>query len=235
MTKQVINLQPAFILHHRNFKESGLILELLTRDYGRLSIVANGVRKPKSKIAGLLRPFVPLVVSCSGKSELKTLTHVEAQSALINLQGLALYCGFYLNELISRLLQKEDPYPEVYLAYQQCLFQLASNAHQEQALRLFEFNLLQYMGYGLALDVDFQTALPVVSEKKYQLVVDSGVTEAKQGRISGKTLLALMKRELNEPQVLSEAKFIMRQLIDTHLQGKPLKSRAIISQIIKQL
>lgn len=235
MNRHVFNLQSAFILHHRPYKETSLILEVLTRDFGTVSILAKGVRRPKSKIASLMRPFLPLTISCSGKSELKTLTQVEGGPSDINLTGLALYCGFYINELVSCFLHKHDPHPDVFADYQQCLQQLSNSVSMEQHLRLFELNLMQHVGYGFQLDYDFQTEHPVAPEKKYRFVIERGVTEEKHGKITGKTLLALAEKKLNEPETLSEAKKLMRQMIDFHLQGKELKSRAIISQIIKQL
>jgi DNA repair protein RecO (recombination protein O) len=101
MTDNAVYLQPAFILQQRKFRETSLIIDVLTRDFGRISLLAKGVRKAKSKTAGLLQPFIPLTLSYVGKSELKTLTDVEITQPFIQLQGLAVYCGFYVNELIG--------------------------------------------------------------------------------------------------------------------------------------
>ena len=106
MTDSAVYLQPAFILQQRKFRETSLIIDVLTRDFGRVSLLAKGVRKAKSKTAGLLQPFIPLTLSYFGKTELKTLTDVEITQPFIQLQGLALYCGFYVNELVGCFLHR---------------------------------------------------------------------------------------------------------------------------------
>ena len=111
-------LQPAYILQHRKYRESSLIIDVLTRDFGIVSILARGVRKKKSKTAGLLLAFSALKLSYVGKNELKLLTHVELDSAPIKLTGLSLYCSFYINELIRYFLHKHDPHPEVFAEYE---------------------------------------------------------------------------------------------------------------------
>ncbi|MEY3882498.1 MAG: repair protein RecO [Pseudomonadota bacterium] len=121
MTDNAVYLQPAFILQQRKFRETSLIIDVLTRDFGRITILAKGVRKAKSKTAGLLQPFMPLSLSYFGKTELKTLTTVEISKSFEHLQGLALYCGFYVNELITCFLHKYDPHPEVFELYEECL------------------------------------------------------------------------------------------------------------------
>ena len=141
MTDSAVYLQPAFILQQRKFKETSLILDVLTRDFGRVSLLAKGVRKAKSKTAGLLQPFIPLAVSYLGKTELKTLTHVEIIPPFIQLQGLALYCGFYVNELVGCFLHQYDPHPEVFAYYGECLSSLSDSSKIEAALRIFELDL----------------------------------------------------------------------------------------------
>ncbi len=269
MTESAVYLQPAFILQHRKYRETSLIIDALTRDFGRISLLAKGVRKTKSKTAGMLQPFIPLLISYFGKAELKTLTDVERSTCarqacgvqtvsedrragsgpahdihsipgdiiqpLREIKGLALYCGFYVNELIGYFLHKYDPHPEVFDYYNQCLSCLSDGANIEAALRQFELNLLEAVGYGLQLEYD-DNENPIESFKKYDFNVgQGGAVEALTGRFSGKTLLALNSRELNDPQVLIEAKILMRTIIDVYLQGKQLKSRAVINEIIKHI
>jgi len=283
MTESTVYLQPAFILQQRKYRESSLIIDVLTRDFGRISVLAKGVRKTKSKTAGLLQPFIPLLISYVGHTELKTLTGVERNAGFVpasgmhsvpgdrqagsrlasgihsipgdrqagsrlasgihsipgdiiqpfnEIKGLALYCGFYINELVVCFLHKYDPHPEVFSDYGECLFALSHGSSIEAALRLFELNLMEYAGYGLQLEHDDNQS-PIESSKKYDFNVGQGPVEAANGQFSGRTLQALSARELIDPQVLSEAKILMRIVIDAYLQGRQLKSRTVINKIMK--
>jgi len=230
MTETAVYLQPAFILQHRKYRETSLIIDVLTRDFGRISLLAKGVRKTKSKTAGMLQPFIPLLVSYFGKAELKTLTDVEMIQPFSEIKGLALYCGFYINELVGYFLHKYDPHPEVFGHYGECLSCLSDGPNVEAALRQFELSLMECAGYGLQLAYDGNES-PIESLKKYEFNVGKGAVEAVDGPFSGKTLLALSSGELTDPQVLSEAKILMRTVIDVYLQGRQLKSRAVINKV----
>jgi len=234
MTDTSVYLQPAYILQHRKFRESSLILEVLTRDFGRISLLAKGVRKSRSKTAGLLQPFIPLAVSYLGKAELKTLTDVEMLQPYVELHGAAIYSGFYINELVGCFLHKDDPHPEVFDHYGVCLAALSSQPSIEAALRKFELDLINHAGYGLQLDHDLHNKLPVDPLKKYTFDIEQGPIEDAGGKFSGNTLNAISSRDFSDPGVLIEAKRLMRTVIDAYLQGKSLKSRGIITQIIKQ-
>jgi DNA repair protein RecO (recombination protein O) len=235
MTDNAVYLQPAFILQQRKFRETSLIIDVLTRDFGRISLLAKGVRKAKSKTAGLLQPFIPLTLSYVGKSELKTLTDVEITQPFIQLQGLAVYCGFYVNELIGCFLHQYDPHPEVFAYYKKCLSCLSDSSKIEATLRIFELDLMDAVGYGLQLDHDFHHNKAIQPLTNYHFNVEQGPIEASDGSFSGKTLQALHLRQLTDPQVLAEAKILMRKVISVYLHGKPLKSRAVINQIIQHL
>ncbi|MDD5410588.1 MAG: DNA repair protein RecO [Methylobacter sp.] len=232
MTELSVYLQPAFILQQRKYRETSLIIDVLTRDFGRISLLAKGVRKAKSKTVGLLQPFVPLIISYVGKAELKTLTDVEIIQPFSEIKGLALYCGFYINELVSCFLHKYDPHPEVFGHYKDCLTGLADSSKMEAALRLFELDLMDSVGYGLQLEYDANDK-PIDPLKKYAFTAGQGPIESVDGQFSGKTLQAISLREFTDPQVLCEAKILMRTVIDVYLQGKPLKSRTVINKIIK--
>ncbi len=235
MSDTVVHSQPAFILHQQNYRESSLIIDALTRDFGRISLIAKGVRKAKSKTAGVLRPFVSLSLSFVGKGDLKTLTDAEMLCHANELTGLAFYCGFYVNELVCNFLYKDDPHPEVFQDYQECLSKLARDFHIESALRVFELNLMDNIGYGVQLGYDLHHEKPIASNKKYVFNKDDGLIENSDGQFSGSALLAMQQRQFEEPHVLSEAKMLMRIVIDSHLQGKQLKSRSVINNIIKRL
>jgi DNA repair protein RecO (recombination protein O) len=233
MTETAVYLQPAFILRHRKYRETSLIIDVLTRDFGRISLLAKGVRKAKSRNLGLLQPFIPLSLSFSGKAELKILIDAEIIHPYRELTGLALYCGFYVNELVALFLHQYDPHPEVFSHYRDCLMQLSADSAVEAVLRRFEFNLIDHVGYGLQLEHDYLTAKPVDPMKNYRFNSDLGPVEAADGQYSGKTLLAIKSREFNDPLVLSEAKILMRTVLDVYLQGKPLQSRAVINNLIR--
>ncbi len=232
MTETAVYLQPAFILQQRKYRETSLIIDALTRDFGRISLLAKGVRKAKSKTAGMLQPFIPLTISYVGKAELKTLVDVEMVQPFNEIKGLALYCGFYINELVACFLHKYDPHTEVFGCYSECLSSLADDSSMEAALRLFELNLLECAGYGLQLEYDDHEK-PIDSLKRYDFNVGQGPVAVVAGQFTGKTLQALSSRELADPQVLSEAKILMRMVIDVYLQGRQLKSRAVFNKIMK--
>lgn len=235
MSEFTVFLQPAFILQHRKYRETSLILDVLTRDFGIVSVLAKGVRKKKSKTAGLLLAFNALRISYLGKNELKILTHVELDSPLKALSGLSLYCGFYVNELVSFLLHKNDPSPEVFIEYKHCLTLLEETQETEQVLRFFELNLMEYIGYGIQLSIDISSESQVIPEKKYCYNAGFGMTANIDGYISGRTLLDLESRNTLSKQARHEAKTLMRRVIDSLLQGRVLKSRAVLAKIIKQI
>ncbi|RIZ67535.1 MAG: DNA repair protein RecO [Methylococcales bacterium] len=235
MTDNTVYLQPAFVLTQRQYRETSLIIDVLTRDFGRVPLLAKGVRKSKSKTAGLLQPFIPLTLSYSGKSELKILTHVEITEPFINLEGITLYCGFYINELISRFLHQYDPHPEVFMHYKNCIVNLLNTANVEATLRIFELDLMEAVGYGLQLDYDLYNDNVISPLAHYHFDIEQGPVEATDGTFSGKTLLAIKSRNLIDSQVLYETKVLMRKVISTFLNGKPLKSRAVINQIMHHL
>lgn len=235
MSDKVFYSQPAYILHYQHYRETSLIIEALTRDFGRVSLIAKGVRKTKSKTVGLLRPFKPLCLSFMGNSGLKIITQIEAADLPGELTGMALYCGYYVNELIGHFLHKDDPYPELFQHYQECLINLSGREVYEPALRIFELYLMDAIGYGLNLGYDYHSEKPIESNKKYLFNKDGGFIEDRNGQFSGNTLLAMQQKKFDDPKVMNEAKFLMRIVIDHHLQGKQLKSRSVINNIFKRL
>ncbi|MEY4210184.1 MAG: hypothetical protein RLZ92_563 [Pseudomonadota bacterium] len=233
MDEAVVYLQPAYILQHRPYRETSLLLEVFTRDFGLISVLAKGVRKEKSKTAGLLLPFSLLQISYLDKNELKLLTNAEFLEAH-DLQRLGLYCGFYVNELLQRFLHKHDPNPALFVRYQQCLQALLTDENIEQTLRYFELDLLEQAGYAIELDVDSRSGKPVQTERLYQFEANLGMVEHSTG-IDGRTLLAISERSVLDSVSLNQAKQLLRTLLAQHLQGKPLKSRAVLAKVIKYL
>ena len=235
MNNSTVYLQPAFILRHKKYRETSVIIDVLTKDFGIVSILARGVRKKKSKIAGLLLAFTALKISYIGKHELKILTQIELDLPTIQLNGLSLYCGFYVNELIVYFLHKDDPHPEVFNQYLQCLVMLGDSNDIEQTLRFFELNLMETIGYGVQLNRDANNDTEINPTTKYLFRGEKGMVENPDGYICGVTLLAMDAREALDKQALYEAKQLMRRIIDFQLQGKKLKSRAVLAKIIEQL
>ncbi|MGZ4957886.1 MAG: DNA repair protein RecO [Methylomonas sp.] len=234
MSEQVVYLQPALILQHRPYSESSLLLEVFTRDFGIISVLAKGVRREKSKTAGLLLPFSLLNISYLDRGELKTLIGAEYLGNY-PLQRLALYCGFYVNELVQRFLHKHDPHPELFVHYQRCLQGLSQGDVIEETLRYFEIDLLAEAGYGGQLDIEGNTGTAVDKQRRYNFSPDFGMVEEAQGLVSGETLQMLAgKKPLND-SALPEAKQLLRRMLDAHLQNKPLKSRDVLAKIIKYL
>ncbi len=235
MNDSTVHLQPAFILRHKKYRETSVILDVLTKDFGIVSILAKGVRKNKSKTAGLLLAFTALKISYLGKNELKIMTHIELDSPHIQLFGLSLYCGFYVNELIAYFLNKNDPHPEVFHEYLHCLLLLNDSNEIEQILRFFELNLIEHIGYGIQLNRDAHNNTAIKSMAKYLFIGEVGMVESPEGYIYGSTLLSMDAREPLNKHALYEAKQLMRRVIDFQLQGKKLKSRAVLAKIIQQL
>lgn len=161
-----IQNEPAILLHSRPYSESSLLLEIFSTNYGRLGLMAKGARRLKSRNRGHLNLFQPLLISWSGKGELPILTGAELQGPFVELKGEPVYCGFYLNELILKLLYRHDPHQSLFEKYLSAIEQLAKSVHIESVLRVFEKHLLTELGYALILDHESNTLLPIHPEKK---------------------------------------------------------------------
>lgn len=232
-----ISLQPAFILHHRPYRESSLIIDFLTQEYGRISLIARGVRVARSKNRSILQSFVPLFVSWQGKSELMTLTGVEASEPPFRLRGNCLLSGFYLNEILMRVLHKHDPYTALYSLYDDTLRALQREGLQQKILRLFEKKLLEELGYGLQLQYDILTGKPLVAEERYRFHPEQGFKLCQgnealpEWTFLGKSLLALLAEDFNEVDCLRDAKRLMRLAFLPLLGSKPLQSRKLFLEV----
>jgi DNA repair protein RecO (recombination protein O) len=229
------SLHAGFLLHHMDYQESSLIIDVFTQELGRISIIAKGARQQKSHYLGILRPFIPLNIAFFGTRELKTLTHVETLGTELLLPGINTYCGFYLNELLRHFLPLGEPHTEIFFNYVNCLQQLKKkHSHLEASLRIFEIQLMQAIGYGLPLTMDYLTHKAIDPELNYTFDIVQGATASQNGKIQGATLLAMQTQIFSTSRQLNEAKWLMRQIIDTHLQGKKLKSRILISKLMQK-
>lgn len=231
-----IQNEPAILLHSRPYSESSLILEIFSSNYGRLGLMAKGARRLKSSSRGHLNLFQPLLISWSGKGELPILTAVEFQQPITYLKGESAYCGFYLNELLLKLLHRHDAYQNLFQKYNDAIEQLANSVNVEPVLRLFEKHLLTELGYALILDRESNTQLPIQADEKYSYVPEQGpvrVSDSNVARliIHGQTLIRLFEEDLVGDIVLQESKQLLRAVLNRHLDGKSLKSRQFLNQI----
>lgn len=236
-SKQRVQEQAAFLLHSYPFRETSLIVEIFSRDYGRLPIVARGARRPRSVVRGVLMNFQPLSISWFGKGEVKTLHHAEWQGGQPQLQGTALMCGFYLNELLLNLLARDDPHEALFDYYRATLYRLAHEDDHAATLRCFEKHLLQELGYALPLEREVGSEQMIVPEADYRYVVDRGAFPAGSSqdgfRVRGKTLLDMAVDDYRDAQTAQQSKQLMRLLLNHHLAGRALHTRELIKDLQK--
>lgn len=230
-----ISLQPAYVLHQYPYRDTSLLVEILSRDFGRIGVVCRGARSARFRQRGLLQPFTPLLFSWVSRGELATHTSVEPAGSLLKPVGEALFSGFYLNELLLRLLQRQDPHPALFSDYAAALGQLATG-DVPRGLRVFEKRLLDELGYGLLLDREAETGQPLVPEKIYLYRLELGpVTAASAGSddlvFPGRSLLSLCHDELSDPISLRDAKRLTQAALSLYLGGRPLKTRDVFRQL----
>lgn len=232
-----ITAQPAFVLHSQAYKETSLLVEVLTRDYGRISLVARGARRPRADIRGALLPFAPLTVDWFGKTELKTLASVDWLGGQPQLSGTALLSGFYLNELLMRLLAKEDPHTRIFRDYAHTIQALAERRSTiPVVLRRFEYALLVGLGYAPLLTVEADGITPIHAARDYLYRPSHGAIPRpahlpRACPVSGETLLAIARDDFSQPRIQAEAKTLLRALLAEHLNGATLTSREILDTI----
>jgi DNA repair protein RecO (recombination protein O) len=228
-----IELEPAFVLHTRLYRESSLIVEAFGRDAGRLGLIAKGARRPKSALRGSLQPFRPLLLSWSGKGELGLLTGAEPDGFVRPLTGAALFSGLYMNELLMRLMHRHDPHPELFHYYRGAVEALGQGQPTEGVLRIFEKHMLESIGYGLVLDRDIASGEPIDGDASYYYEIERGpmsvdLEDVDDGvALAGDTLLSLANERLESERALDEAKKLMRTALRRYLGDKPLATRAL--------
>ena len=218
----------AFILHTYPWRETSLIVEVMSRRQGRLSLVARGARRPMSSLKSRLLAFQPLLLSWFGKGGLRTLHGAEWQGGSLRLLGRGLMCGFYLNELLLKLLPLEDAHEILFDRYVETLGQLSEGGEVEPILRRFELDLLSELGYAQTLDclADGGDILP---DARYGYLPDQGVVKLTQGPgVKGQTLLDMARGDFSNALTLSESKQLMRGLINHYLNDKPLLTRQLL-------
>jgi DNA repair protein RecO (recombination protein O) len=227
--------EPGYVLHTYPYMETSLIVEAFSRGFGRVSLLARGARRPRSAMRGLLLSFHPLRLSWSGSAELANLRSAEWSGALQPLGGRALMCGFYLNELLLRLLPREDAHDALFDAYGEALASLSTGHSPAQTLRRFEKRLLAELGYAPLLERDAASGAPIDPARRYAYEPDRGPVPAKdlssELTVSGQTLLDVAADDYGRPQTREEARALMRMLIGSRLHGQALHTRGILMEL----
>jgi DNA repair protein RecO (recombination protein O) len=219
-----------YVLHTYPFKETSLIIEIFSKVHGRISIVAKGARRPRSLVRGMLQSFQSLQATWSGQGEMKTLHSIDWCDALLQIEGDALICGFYINELLMRLLPKEDPHETLFDFYHQTMELLSKKDNLSVTLRRFELRLLQELGYELPL-INDENGESINPNKTYSYEVGYGPIETKNSTqgiaLLGKTLIDMASDDYRDPKTEIQSKQLMRYLIGHYIGDKPLNSKQL--------
>lgn len=230
-----VTLEPAYLLHHHPYRETSRLLELLTEQHGRIAAVARGARRPDSRWRSALQPFVPVLASWTGRGELVTLTGAEQAGPAPRVPPARLMSAWYANELLLRLLGREEAQRSIFVTYAALLTELADGAEEARALRLFEKRLLEALGYGLELTRDALTGEEVRAELSYVYRLERGpqAVGVAEGELvlAGSSLLALAQEQLDNPVALADARRLLRAALDLYLGGRPLKTRQVLRAV----
>lgn len=229
MTSPRIELQPAWLLSQKPYRETSELLEVLTPEHGRVGLVARGLRGPRAKQRGVVSLFRPLLLSWLDRGELGTVTAVEAGGPEVQLLGERLFHGWYLNELLLKLLIRHDPHPGLWADYRHALTGLGGDAVEaEAALRVFEKRLLDLLGYGLPLE---DTIDP---QAHFRFRVGSGFLRCESGTdgaLAGSSLLGLHREALSTPAELDDARRLMRAALEPHVPRASLRTPGLLRQL----
>ncbi len=226
-----------YVLHSYPYKETSLIVEGFTAGHGRVALVARGAKRPRSELRGLLQAFQGLALGWSGRGEVKSLVGAEWRGGHPRLTGQGLLCGFYVNELLLKLLPRDDPHPRLFADYETALAQLAVAADRQATLRRFELRLLAELGYGLELAREAESGGPILAEARYAYIVERGPVRwspdqaSSQTTVGGATLLALASGRFTDARAAAEAKQLMREVLNHHLEQRALFSRRLMRDL----
>jgi DNA repair protein RecO (recombination protein O) len=225
--------EPGYVLHTYPYKETSLIVEAFTRGFGRVALLARGARRPRSAMRGVLLSFHPLRLGWSASAELGNLISAEWSGALQPLGGRALMCGFYVNELVLRLLPRDDAHEALFDIYGESLRALSQTANHACVLRAFEKRLLAELGYAPLLEREAASGAPIDPSRRYVYEPDRGPLAGGSGDlvVSGQTLLDLAADEYSRPETRDEARMLLRALIGQRLHGQVLHTRAVLREL----
>jgi DNA repair protein RecO (recombination protein O) len=229
-----VQQQPGYILHRRPFRDTSQILDIVTRDHGKIAVVARGSRGSKSRLAGILRPFLPLRVSWVAKSDLGTLTGAEAAGPPAGMIGDAMFSAYYVNELLLHFLHRYDPQSEIYALYEEVIKALLITDNVAAALRSFELEFLSLLGYAVNLDHEFGSRDPLLDDQDYEYRMEQGpVSIGRSGALvfKGTVYKDIAEQRFDKPDVLRAANRLLREIIAFHLGGKELKSRKVLMEL----
>jgi DNA repair protein RecO (recombination protein O) len=238
--KRRFDHEPGYVLHTYPYKETSLIVEAFTRRFGRVALLARGARRPRSAMRGVLLSFHPLRLGWSASAELGNLISAEWSGALQpasrNLSGRALMCGFYLNELLLRLLPRDDPHEALFDSYAAALSALSQNPSLSSVLRGFEKRLLAELGYAPLLERAAASGAPIDPERRYAYEPDRGPMPANNSPstdlvVSGRTLLDVAADDYGRAETRDEARVLLRALIGERLHGQVLHTRAMLMEL----
>jgi len=227
--------EPGYVLHTYPYKETSLIVELFARRFGRVALLARGARRPRSAMRGVLLSFQALRVSWSASAELGNLISAEWAGALLPLAGQSLMCGFYLNELLLRLLPRDDPHESLFDSYGEALARLSGAGDPSVVLRGFEKRLLAELGYAPVLDRDAANR-PIDPDRLYAYEPERGPTAVNGTRgdlpvVRGRTLLDVAADDYTRAETREEARTLMRALIGERLHGQVLHTRTVLREL----
>jgi DNA repair protein RecO (recombination protein O) len=227
--RERIVLEPAYVLHHREYRDTSRILDVFSERHGRLTLFARGARGPKSRLAPLLMPFRRLLVSWTGRGDAAQLTGAEAQGEALALPARHVMPAFYLNELVIHLTTRHDPQPQLFADYARAIARLCADPHAEPALRVFEKRLLESIGYGLELEVQ--------PDRFYHYRPAQGLSEVREdapGAYAGHSLLQLREESLDDGAALDTARRVLRQALDHCLEGRELRTRNVARSMLRR-
>ncbi|MBS1269378.1 MAG: DNA repair protein RecO [Gammaproteobacteria bacterium] len=227
-----VRQEPGFVIHTRPYSETSLFVEILSRHFGRITTIAKGARRQKSKFRGTLLPFRELSVGWSGRGEVPTLTLAEPAGVWSDMRGQSVRCGFYVNELVMKLLHRYDAHPHLFDCYADTMVQLRRGGVCEHTLRLFEKRLLKELGYAMNLECEVGCRREINAGQSYRYIPNLGavaVDNKQKGgvTISGAALRALRNESFNGDRELKECKKLMRAMIAHQLDNRPLHSRKL--------
>jgi DNA repair protein RecO (recombination protein O) len=219
-------LQPGYVLRTQPYGDTSLLVEAWTRDQGRIGLVAKGAREPRSRQRALLQSLQPLWLSWLERGDLGTLSGVEAAAPAFALRGETLFCAWYLNELLLKLLPRHDPHPTLFEAYATALAEL--DRAQEPALRRFELRLLAELGYGLELSGELDPAQQYRFDGENPPVP---VLAGDRSAVSGVSLIALRDERFDDPRALRDARRILRSALSRRLGGQELQTARLLREL----
>ena len=236
MSQSRFDLHPAYVIHTRSYRDTSLIVEVFTPAQGRMSLLVRGAKTGKSKKSLVLQPFRKLQVSWAGRGELPVLSTVEEVGGSLRLQGEALACGYYVNELVYHLLPRFEPAAELFVLYWPVIEAIMHSETRDAALREFEFSLLEQTGYAPLLSNEWQTGNAIDGAQRYRYIIPEGPEPVGSGKgltVSGTTLLELYQQQYDDLSHMKEARDLARALLHYQLNGKELLSRSLFTSLQK--